>query len=48
MISEKSTQAIYEAFLAAGKKLGPKVKGLPSLVRNWKAFAPGTEEKQAA
>jgi hypothetical protein len=39
--------AIYQAFLAAGKHLGAKAKGLSCLVRNWKVHAP-TDEKQAA
>jgi hypothetical protein len=32
--------SIYKAFLAAGKQLGEKAKGLSCLVRNWGAHAP--------
>ena len=45
----KLETAIYEAFLAAGKQLGAKTKGMSCLVHNWKAHAPSAEsEKQAA
>ena len=48
-MTEKLETAIYEAFLAAGKQLGAKVKDMSCFVRNWKAHTPSEEtEKQAA
>jgi hypothetical protein len=41
--TEKLESAIYEAFLAAGKQLGAKSRGLSCLVRNWKALSKASD-----
>jgi hypothetical protein len=39
-------QALFEAFLEAGEKLGARIKGLSCFLQNWKHAS--TEQKQAA
>jgi hypothetical protein len=46
--SKDLEKALFEAFCAAGEKLGPRVKGMSCFLKNWRGHVAAAEQKQAA